>query len=188
VHATPSLKTSTTGVDELAWDDNQAYAFEVRDMGVMSEAPDVDVRLPSIVTEGEDVVVNFESPRDAWLVVYYVDAEDKAEVLWPSNEEPSPKSGRGNPMTLPSPAERAAGIRITSTLSKPGVRARERLVVYAFSDKRDYDLMKPPSGSSGSGISFTEELANRLRSVPANRWSRRIVGYTIEPRETKPGR
>jgi hypothetical protein len=186
VKLAPQLQTSGQALDELTWKDDQAYAFEVKTVAPdASEAPSVDVQLPSIVTEGEEVVVTFESARPAWLVVYYVDADGKAEVLWPSNEEPSPEVRAGERATLPSSAERAAGIRIRGTLSKPGVAAREQLVVYAFSDQRDFDLFKPPSGSTGEGIAFTEELARRLRHIPASRWSRKVVGYRIVPKSSK---
>ena len=178
----PRGESKAEEVDELAWSDDQAYAFETRELGGASSdlAPvSVDVRLPSIVMEGQDVQVAFESARPAWLVVYYVDSEKNAQVLWPSNEEPSPNVKPGQNIVLPSPAEQAAGIKLRPMLAKGTASAREQLVVYAFSDKRDFDLVKPASGSSSAdGIAFTEELAKKLRDVPASRWSRTVLGYT----------
>lgn len=182
----PGGQSSKESTDEIAWTDDQAYAFSTRelDQGATGEDLAIDVKVPSIVVEGEELRATFSSPRRVWLVVYYVDSENKAEVLWPSNEEPSPHVEPGKQATLPSPMEQASGIKIRPALTRPGAIAREQLVVYAFADKRDFDLVKPASGaSSAAGSAFTEELASKLRAVPASRWSRSVVGYQIQPRK-----
>lgn len=183
----PRAASSAEAVDEVAWTEPQAYAFDVRELTPAEDEPPLalDVRLPSIVTEGEEVRVTFESAVPVWLVVYYVDADNKADVLWPSNEEPSPSAAPGSPAILPSAAEQRAGIRIRPTLphaARGG--AKEQLVVYAFTDRRDYELVKPASGvSSADGAAFAEALAGKLAHVPARRWSRKVLGYSIAPKK-----
>jgi hypothetical protein len=185
VRVSPAVSSRARDVDELAWQDDQAYAFDVRELASDDAPPlTVNVRMPSIVNEGDEVRISFSAEREAWLVVFYVDADGKAEVLWPSNEEPAPHVVPAASLELPSPAERAAGIKIRPTLSKPGTAARERLVVYAFADRRDYDVAKPASGStSADGMTFAEDLGKRLRNIPAARWSKTVLGYTIEPKK-----
>jgi hypothetical protein len=183
--ATPATESNGKALDEIAWTENQAYAFDVRDVGGGSdEALRIDVKLASILTEGEEVHVFFESAGEAYLVVLYVDADGKGEILWPSNEEPAPRIPPGGRAVLPSPAEEAAGIKIRPTLSKPGARAREQFFVYAFADRRDFDLVKPSAGTSAAdGAAYADELVGKLRNVPARRWSRTALVYTIEPKK-----
>jgi hypothetical protein len=184
VAVSPSYATQARDVDEISWQDDQAYAFDVRELTAESEAVRVDVQLPSIVTEGDEVSVAFTSAQEAFLVVLYVDADGKADVLWPSNEEPVPRVTPTAKALLPSVAERAAGILLRPTLARPGAKAREQLVVYAFRDRGDFDLLKPSAlGAINDGAAHYEErLAERLRHVPAHRWSRAVLGYTIEPK------
>ena len=42
----------------------------------------------SIVNEGDTVDISLEASRKAYLVVYYLESDGKAELLWPSAEEP----------------------------------------------------------------------------------------------------
>jgi hypothetical protein len=183
VKLSPEVESKSDNLDEIVWTADEAYAFDVRDLGsTADEVLQIDVRLPSIVSEGEEIEVAFESARDAYLVVLYVDSEGKGEVLWPSNEEPAPKVPADRRVVLPSPAERAAGIRIRPTLAKPGIEAREQLFVYAFADRRDFDLAKPSAGTSAAdGTKYADELVKKLAHVPASRWSRTVLGYTIQP-------
>ncbi len=185
VKVSPEVASSSDNLDEIAWVADEAYAFDVRELGsAAEEALQVDVRLPSIVSEGEEIEVAFESARDAYLVVLYVDSDGKGEVLWPSNEEPAPKVPAGRRVVLPSAAEKAAGIHIRPTLAKPGVQAREQLFVYAFADRRDFDLAKPSAGTSAAdGMKYADELVKKLAHVPASRWSRTVLGYTIQPKK-----
>ncbi len=146
-----------------------------------ADALEVSVQVPSIMQEGDDLRIVFESAKPAWLVVYYVDADGRGDVLWPSNEEPAPKVGPGKPTELPLHAERTAGIRIRPATAKAVQNARESLVVYAFGDKRDFDVMKPSAGgSSADGIAYADELQKRLRDATASRWSRTRATYTIQ--------
>ncbi len=192
--AGPKGESKNQDTDEIAWDSDQAYAFEVTEParpapgstasanpGLNGEPLEISVKVPSIIQEGEDLRIVFEAPKPAWLVVYYVDADGKGDVLWPSNEEPTPKVGPGKPAVLPSPAELAAGIHIRPTAPKGAQTARESLVVYAFGDKRDFDVMKPSAGGSNAdGTAYADELQKRLRDVPTSRWTRTRATYTIQ--------
>jgi hypothetical protein len=181
----PSVDSGTKIVDALEWTTDQAYGFTYK-TSTTSAPLDVRVALPSIVGEGDSVEVRFESNQPAWLVVYYLDAEGNGDVLWPSNEEPEPRVATGSAAVLPSAAERAQGIAIKAAVAHPGQRSRETLVVYGFAEKGDFDAMKPGRGAhSSDGAAFASELTRKLQTVPISRWSRSIVGYTIEPKGSR---
>jgi hypothetical protein len=174
VTAKPGVENSTKVLDAIDWKDDQAYGFSFRKMP-QEEIVDVRVTLPSVVTEGDDVEISVESTRQAWLVVYLVDAEGKSEVLWPSAEEPAPHVTPLARLVLPTPKEKQQGFKLRAALSKPGQRTQETIVVYALADKRDFDALRP----SGVGAS---ELTKKLHALPLARWSRSITGYAIEPK------
>ena len=181
---TPSGGTAaaTKVVDDLEWKDDQAYGFTFKKNG-KEEPLELRVAIPSIVYEGDDIEIHFESKVPAYLVVYYLDSEQKADVLWPSNEEPDPMVGPGKPAVLPSAREKQQGFRIRAALTKPGQRARESLVVYGFSNKGDFDRLKPSAGgSSADGAAYAAELTKKLQTIPISRWSRSVHNYVIEPR------
>jgi hypothetical protein len=183
----PKGESNAEDTDEIAWDTDQGYAFELKEMG-KSESFELAVHVPSILNEGERLSVNIEATRAAYLVVLAVDSDGKTDVLWPSNEEPHPQVAPNNPAVMPSRAEQAAGIAI-APMTKNGKITRESLVVYAFVDKRDFDLVKPGAGTAGAdGAAYGVELAKKLRDIPANRWSRMQVAYTVQPSPKPPVR
>ena len=59
---TPSANTGAASkvVDDLEWKDDQAYGFTYKENG-KTEPLELRVSIPSIVTEGDDVEVRFES-------------------------------------------------------------------------------------------------------------------------------
>jgi hypothetical protein len=182
VRAAPAIDTGQSREDALEWTDDQAYGFTVRE-NAKSEPLQMHVVIPSIVTEGDEVEVRFESAQPAWLVAYYIDGSGHADVLWPSNEEPEPYVAPGQPAVLPSAREKANGFRLKAALLRPGEPSRETLVVYGFADKRDFDVRKPSAGAENAdGASYAATLTKELQSVPMNRWSRAVVGYVIEPK------
>jgi len=182
VNGAPSVDTGQSQSDAVAWADDQAYGFTVRENAKI-EPLEVRVGLPSIMNEGENISARFEAAKPAWLVVYYIDGSGHADVLWPSNEEPEPRAAPDAPAILPSEHERSQGIHYGVTLLKPGQPSRETLVVYAFADKRDFDTMKPAAGSENAdGPAYAAELTKKLQRIPMNRWSRAVVGYVIQPK------
>ena len=104
-------------------------------------------------------------------------------MLWPSQEEPEPTAGPGQSSVLPSENERRAGVDLKATLGTPGVKARETLVAYAFTEKGDFDRLSPgASGTSDDGPAYAAELTQRLADIPMSRWTRAMVSYVIVPK------
>ena len=169
-------------VDSTEWREPSAYGFGTKQMGD-SPPLDLTVRLPATVQEGQDVSVAIETSHKAWLVVFYQETDGKASVLWPSPEEPEPTSEPGRAASLPSSAERTAGIRIQAALREAGTPAHELVVVYAFTDKLDWDRFKPTAGAeSTDGASYVTELTQKVGDLPMSRWSRAVTAYTIVPK------
>jgi hypothetical protein len=187
---TPALKLGPKGertaedTDEISWDTEEGYAFELKE-SAKGESFELTVRVPSILTEGEPLDVAIETTKDAYLIVLYVDSDGKTDVLWPSNEEPRPETKPAAPAHIPSAAEKQAGIAIKPA-TKDGKPTKESMVVYAFTDKRDFDLVKPSAGNAGAdGAAYGAELTKKLRDIPASRWSRAQVAYTVQPKGKK---
>jgi hypothetical protein len=181
-NAAAKVEADRSQADALEWANDQAYGFTVR-QNEKVEPLDLTVRIPSILNEGEEVEVRVEAARPAWLVAYYIDAAGHADVLWPSNEEPEPYVGPGQPAVMPSDRQKAKGFHIRASLLKPGEPSRETLVVYGFADKRDFDVRKPAAGAGNAdGPSYAAALTKELQNIPMNRWSRAVVGYVIQPK------
>jgi hypothetical protein len=182
VSAAPAVDTGQSQADAVSWADDQAYGFTVRENAKV-EPLEIRVGLPSFIDEGDNVTAQFVTALPAWLVVYYLDGTGHADVLWPSNEEPEPHAGPDAPAILPSEKERSQGIHYKATLLKPGQPSHETLVIYAFADKRDFNAMKPTAGSENAdGPAYAAELTRKLQTIPISRWSRAVVGYTIQPK------
>jgi hypothetical protein len=185
VSASPAVDAASKQIDALEWKDDQAYGFTYTKSSKV-EPLKIKADMPSFVTEGDYVHVSFSSEKPAYLVVYYISG-GKGDVLWPSNEEQSPMVDKDHPADLPSKAEAAKNIQIIATLAQPGQPSRETLVVYGFANKGDFDAMKPGAdGQSDDGPTFVADLTKRLEQIPMDRWSRAILGYTIQPCPTTP--
>ena len=91
----------------------------------------MNVAVPASVEDGQELSLRIEADQEAFLVVYYRDAEGKGQVLWPSEQESAPQVKPGAPVFLPSEKERRAGVRLVAALADPARAARETLVVYA---------------------------------------------------------
>lgn len=87
IGASAATHSDQAVVDELEWTDDQAYGFSFR-KAVEEEPLDVRVDMPSAVVEGSEI--------------QYIDSAGKAEVLWPSDEEPEPRVTPSAPAVLPS--------------------------------------------------------------------------------------
>jgi hypothetical protein len=177
----PGMDTAKTVASTMEWKDDQAYGFDVRD-SARTEPLDLRATLPSIVTEGDEVEVHFESAVRTWLVVYTIDGAGHGDVLWPSNEEPAPTTSPDRPAVLPSAREREQGFRIKAALVDHASPSRETLVVYGFADKRDFDVVKPAAGSGqADGPGYAAQLTKQLQDIPTSRWARAVVSYVIQP-------
>jgi hypothetical protein len=183
VHADPSVDTGSQQVDSIDWADDEAYGFTYSAV-TKAEPLELEVELPSIITEGDTVSIKLTSKQPAYLVIYYLYGDNKADVLWPSAEEPAPQVTPGKPATIPSDAEKKAGIHITASLAKPGEPSRETLVVYGFADRGDFDTLKPSADDhSDDGAAFAAGMTKKLDQVPMSRWSRAVAGYVIQPKK-----
>ena len=183
VNAGPSVDTGQSQTDAVTWADDQAYGFTVRENAKV-EPLEVRVGLKSLVDEGENVTAQFDAARPAWLVVYYLDGSGHADVSsGRATRSRSRARRRMRRPSFPASARDSQGIHYKATLLKPGQPSRETLVVYAFSDKRDFDTLKPAAGAgSADGPTYAAELTRKLQGIPMSRWSRAVVGYEIRPK------
>jgi len=181
---TPSLEHEAKAevLDTLAWSTEQAYGFTFKETAGQTPLI-VKAKIGRELTEGDVIELKMETSRPAWLVVYFVEQSGKGTVLWPSAEEPEPTASPTAPAVLPSAAEKEQGIELTAQLAEPGQRTRETLVVYAFSEKGDFDRMKPTAGAADDdGAGLAAALTAKLDQVPMARWSRMKVHYVIRPK------
>ncbi|MEM6790782.1 MAG: hypothetical protein AAF928_00675 [Myxococcota bacterium] len=180
---TPGVEASSVGAlnDTLEWSQPQAYGYDVSEL--VAAAPlDLEVTLPSTIDEGASVRVTMTTDRAAWFVVFFLDADGRASVLWPSAEEPRPHNDAGGLISLPSPAERAAGIDLRAHLTRPGEATRETLIVYAFENEADFVRVRPDAGATDDdGGAFAASLPAGLSDTPTSAWTRRVVHYVIRP-------
>jgi Domain of unknown function (DUF4384) len=167
--------------DAIVWDTPSAYAYEYRALAG-GESIALQADLPSQVRSGDLLDVSFEANRAAYLIVFSVDDAGEKQLLWPSNEEPNPRAAPGAPAHLPSSPERERGYRYRLALpagrSEP---AHEALLVFAFAEKGDFDLVHPQA--LGGGPAYAAALDERLAQIPVSRWSRFVFGYTLLPGE-----
>jgi hypothetical protein len=175
-------KGSGAIVDETAWPAGSGYAFGYR-KGASVSALEVRVELPTELLPGQDVSATITTSRPAYLVSYYLESSGQAAVLWPSREEPRPRTQAGVPFAWPSPAEKGAGIVVKAALRTSGEPARETLVVYAFENEADFERFKPAIGATAAtGAAYAAQLTKALEQVPLSRWGRVERGYVIVPR------
>ena len=172
-------------LDSTEWKSEQAYGFAPKHLG-KQEPLDVTVRMAGTVQEGDSLEISIEAGRKAYVVAYYLESDGRAEVLLPTSEEPEPIAEPGKPMTIPTARERAAGVKLKATLRKPGLETRETLMVYAFSEKGDFDRLKPAAGGSDAqGAAYAAALTQKLQELPLSRWARVLTGYTIVPKSSR---
>ena len=176
-----SHEESSKIVDSTEWREPMAYGFATRNMQGITPL-DLDVSLPTTVQDGQAVSVTIRTSKKAWLIVFYQESDGRAALLWPSAQEPEPVAEPNHPAVLPSSAERNAGIRIQAQLHQPDKPVHELFVVYAFSEKTDWERFKPTFGAeSTEGAAYVSEITNKINDLSMARWSRAILAYTIVP-------
>lgn len=180
---TPTVGHSASGElnDTLEWQDDQAYGFTYTEAAKHATLG-LKLKMPSMVDDGEELSIRLVTNRKAWLVVYYLDANGQGAVLWPSAEEPEPTAQPDRPATLPSSAEKQAGIVLQARVAEEGKPSRETLVAYAFENKADFDRIKPAAGASDTdGPALAGDLTQKVEELPSSTWSRAMVHYVIRP-------
>ncbi|MGE0328780.1 MAG: DUF4384 domain-containing protein [Polyangiaceae bacterium] len=176
-----SVSSASDVLDLTEWSEEQAYAFGV---GGEDEGPllEVSIESPRTFVEGELVQVGFKVSQPSYLIVFSLEESGAGTVLWPSDDERAPKAAPGAIAMLPSAKEEAAGVQIRAALRTKGRAARETLVVYALSEKEDFDRLRPPPNESDAdGAALAATLTEKLQLVPLRRWSRAIHSYSIIP-------
>lgn len=175
VHAVPvraGVGSAAQVAAELSWSAPQAYAFTFADAGA-AEAVRIDVEMPRRVETGERFSLEVTTTHDAQLIVYFVEADGRGGVLFPSVEHTDMRVQAGATRVLPA---------IEASLRAPDRAATETLVVYALTDPRDFERLSPPPGDhSEAGSEYAARLTESLADVPMRRWSRTTVRYVIEP-------
>lgn len=147
----------------------------------------VDADVPPRIVEGSVVGVRIKTSCEAWLVVLDVEDGGAASVIWPSTEEPAPHAAPGAPAHLPSAAEARAKTHIEAQLRDPEVASRETLVVFAFTDRADFNKLKPaPQTTRSDGATYLEELRRAFAAVPEERRAELSARFVIEPRKGRP--
>lgn len=173
---------SVRALDSIKWTDPQVYAFNTRHMAGASLF-DVDVRVPPRIVEGDKVSIDITTSEDAFLVVYYVGADGKADVILPANEDPRPATKKATPFSIPSAAQAAAGVSFRAQLADKTKPQKDRLLVYAFRSEGDFKLVRNSIEQAGGEAQKVEMLLEaRLSGIPTQRWGKRIVTYEILPR------
>lgn len=156
----------------IAWATPQAYAFTYRRLAA-DDPLELTIDMPSRVSDGEDVHLRVTSNADAWLVVFFLEANGRGRVLFPSDVMPEARIGRGSTLELPP---------LTATLRNRRRAARETIIVYAFTEQGDYARLRPPKGDLGERAGeYAVELTRKLDDVPMARWTRETLTYVIEP-------
>lgn len=169
-------------VDGMTWPTEQAYGFTFG-QGPSGSSLELEMIMPVRLTEGEQLTVRFKTNRPAYIVVYYLDDAGKGAVLWPTADEPTPRSDPKQPAVLPSKAQTAAGFVLEAELSEPGKSTQETLVAYAFAERADFDRFAPRGGESDrDGAKLAARLTEELSDVPLRNWARAIARYEIAPK------
>jgi hypothetical protein len=162
----------------LRWDTPQAWAFTVGASGT-GGAVDLVVHMPDMLAHGQAFAPEIEVKRSVWLVVLYEAADGSVGVLLPATGAPVQQALAGERVVLPSFTAEAVG----------AAQTHERLRVYGFVERGDFDQFRPPAGalSSEQAKRYASELPERLRAIPQRRWVRTEFGYVIDGAQAPPG-
>jgi hypothetical protein len=123
---------------------------------------------------------SFAATSDAYLVIFFLEESGAGAVLYPNShraraarQEDRERWPCRAPPRSPSPPRCAT--------RKTG--ARETLVVYAFTNRADFDQFKPSAIGDGSdAVTYAANLTQALASVPISRWARATLTYEIRPK------
>jgi hypothetical protein len=154
----------------LEWSEPQAWAFSVEDLAGSTDMHVELVLMPDSLADGEEFSIRIISAQQVWLVVGFVAESGSSGIILPNGKQPTPSITAGGNVELV----------LRAKLNTPGVTQRDRFVLYAFSERGDFDMFKPPTGQISAAVAakYFEELPARLQSIPTRRWTK-TEGYLL---------
>lgn len=171
---------ATEALDSMEWSDPQAYAFAY-DRTAQQKQFSFHLSVPDRLSDGEPVRFEFETNETAYLIIYVLEETGAGGVLYPTDAMAVPTVKPKAPLILPGPDETP----IQAQLRDPKTAARETLVVYAFTQREDFDRLKPEAMGEGDGVAYAAKLTAALAQVPISRWARATATYEIVPKGEK---
>lgn len=158
----------------LQWDQPQAWAFTVAESEA-SVANGLEIVMPEQVTEGDTFTIEILSRQQMWIVLLYRRPDGSMDLLLPNSSIPAPSVAANGVLSLPP---------VRASLPTPGQGSHERLVLYGFTERADFDLLRPPAGalSSTQVTEYLDGLILNLEQIPQVRWTTTTFGYQISPR------
>lgn len=162
----------------LAWSEPQAWAFSVTDTAGTNDMRVELILLPEQVHDGESFSLKILSAKEVYIVIVSVGGDGKASILAPNAKAPMPKiTAAGN-----------VELTLQAKLAVPGQDEHNRVVVYAFSERGDFDMFKPPGGkvSSKAAQQWMDGLPERLAKIPTRRWAMTESTLQIVPAPPPP--
>lgn len=170
----------TEALDSMEWSDPQAYAFSY-DRVTQTKPFDFTFTLPDKITDGEAIEFSLGASDTAYVIVFFLEESGAGAVLYPTNQMPIPTVQAKATLTLPTPGE----AQIKAQLRDPQTPARETLVVYAFTDRADFERFKPQALGESEVAAYAARLTAELAQVPISRWARATATYEIVPKGSK---
>lgn len=162
---------------KFAWQNPQGYAFTYKEFEA-TEPIGLSIQAPTRIEEGSHFEIAISAKKQVWLVVFFLESDDRGGVLIPMNGIPEAMVPAGGTYRLP-PAR--------AVLRQAGVAARETLIVYAFTERADFESLKPAIGTwEADAAKYAADLTKKLSSVPIRRWDRTVLSYVIEPTQPPP--
>lgn len=148
----------------LAWSEPQAWAFSVTDAAGTDDMRVELILLPEQVSDGESFSLRILSAREVYMVIAFIGGDGTtAGIIAPNAKQPTPMITAGG----------NAELTLAAKLAVPGQEERNRVIVYAFSQRGDFDMFKPPKGnlSSADVRKWLDALPDRLAKIPTRRWA-----------------
>lgn len=148
----------------LSWSDPQAWAFSVAESGHTDDMRVELILLPEEVQDGEQFSLRILSAREVYIVIAFIGGDGTtAGIIAPNAKQPVPTITAGGNVEL----------TLGAKLAVAGKEERNRVLVYAFSERGDFDMFKPPKGNLGSdGVrKWLDALPERLSKIPTRRWA-----------------